>query len=173
MEGKWITPFRIHDQALMVRYDPDVLDAADRKEGASLGRREVFDSPKIVYRQTAAYVIAAVDTLGRCYRNSVHAIVFKPYNEAVAWAVCCYLNSRFFRGYYQAITGETRRTFPQVHLSSMRRMRVPLTLLDSENADTKALAELGPLASRPGDNRSVLAGIDALVDRVVAQAQRV
>lgn len=142
MEGKWITPYAIAEAPLWVRYSQASLSSADKKAGASLRESWIWDSPKIVYRQTAPHIIAAVDPVGLAARNSVHSIVLIEHDETVLYAVCAYLNSGSFRAYYQGATGETRKVFPQVHISSVKSMRIPVALLDPRHDLTIRLAAL-------------------------------
>lgn len=172
MEGKWISPFVIEIGRLWVRYSPRLLSAADRKAGASLREEWIFDSRKIVYRQTAPHIIAAVDTAGLCARNSVHSIVLKKHQEDVLYALCAYLNSASFRLYYQSSTGETRKVFPQVHISSMKQLRVPAALLDPEALATRELSALARRVSRVIDAGEVAPEREE-VERVLSEIESV
>jgi len=80
--------------------------------------------------------------VGLAARNSVHSIVLIEHDETVLYAVCAYLNSGSFRAYYQGATGETRMVFPQVHISSVKSMRMPVALLDPQHDLTIRLATL-------------------------------
>ncbi len=147
MEGNWIEPFHITRKRLWVRYDAARLTPDERKAGTSLREQWIFDSPKIVYRQTASHLIAALDHEGLCARNSVHCIVLKKYDETVLYALLAFLNSDVCRDYYQSLTGETRKTFPQVHVASVKRLRVPERILDPSHRDAKRLAQLAASVS--------------------------
>lgn len=179
MEGKWITPYTIVEAPLWVRYSPTSLSPADKKTGASLRESWIWDSPKIVYRQTAPYVIAAVDSVGLAARNSVHSIVLNEPSEVVLYALCAFLNSSPFRAYYQASTGETRKVFPQVHISSVKSLRVPTVLLDPVHPLTVQLAELsknissivspGEIESAQPPDEAILREVDSLIERLFAE----
>lgn len=176
IEGKWIEPFVITIKHLWVRYDPARLTAAERKSGASLREEWIFNSPKIVYRQTAPYIIAAVDPKGLCARNSVHSIVLKKHDDDILYALVAYLNSTFFREYYQSMTGETRKVFPQVHVSAVKKLRVPCCLLDPSDEKTRELAGLARKLSivrddcasgpKPQSNGEIRARIDSVIVEV-------
>lgn len=180
MEGKWISPFVIEIGSLWVRYSPRLLTTSDRKAGASLREKWIFESQKIVYRQTAPYIIAAVDSRGLCARNSVHSIVLKKHHEDVLYALCAYLNSASFRSYYQSSTGETRKVFPQVHISSMKQLRVPAVLTDPNAPATRRLSSMargfsrvvdpGGIAPKPEDVERVLADVESVVAELFAEA---
>ena len=153
VEGSNIQPLRLSDGALWVRYNPALLSGG--REGASLGSRAVFDAHKILYRQTASHPIAAVDTRGLCYRNSVHGVVLNEPNETVLWALCAYLNSQAVKQHHQTISGEVRRAFPQVHVATMKMLPVPAALLDPQHALATALEAAG----RAGDLDAVDAAL--------------
>ena len=135
LEGKWINPFKITPRKVWVK-------------SAEVASAQRFDVPKIIYRQTAPHIIAAVDTEGLCYLNSAHAIIPHKGDIPLLYALCAYLNSAPFKRRYQLLTGETRRTFPQVHVSSMKAIRVPKRLFDIEDSLTSMIAELGERLSR-------------------------
>jgi hypothetical protein len=127
LEGKWITPHKIRHRQLWIKTHDIPLKSR-------------FDEAKIMYRQTAPYLIAAVDLEGLCYLNSAHAIIPFSNNKVVLYALCAYLNSDLFKARYQLISGEIRRTFPQVHVSTMKKVRVPVVLFDSSQTLTINLA---------------------------------
>ena len=152
LEGKCILPFHICKPQLWVRYDPSMITPDQRRGGTSLRAPWVFDQPKIVYRQTAPCVIPAVDRAGLCSLNSVHQIILHDANETVLHALCGYLGSPWFNATYARITGETRRTFPQVHITSMKSMPVPRVLADAHASITQEMCRLAKrLATRPED----------------------
>jgi hypothetical protein len=181
MEGNWITPFRITRKQLWVRYDAARLTAEERKAGASLRERWIFDSPKIVYRQTAPQIIASIDREGLCARNSVHSMILKNHDDTVLFALVAFLNSEVCRDYYQAYTGETRKTFPQVHIAAVKRLRMPERILDATHPDTKRLAQLAESVSTNTDQpdavfersfSATIRKINELVARMAARTRR-
>jgi methylase of polypeptide subunit release factors len=156
MEGKWISAFRITRKRLWVRYDAARLTADERKAGASLREPWIFDAPKIVYRQTAPQIIAAIDRESLCARNSVHSMILKNHDDTVLFALVAFLNSEVCRDYYQAFTGETRKTFPQVHIAAVKKLRLPEHILDPTHPDTKRLAQLATGVSMNTDQRDTV-----------------
>jgi len=179
MEGGWITPFSITVRDLWVHYDQNELSPAEKKAGASLREAWIFDSPKIVYRQTAPRIIAAVDTERMCALNSVHSIVLKVHSDDVLYALLAYLNSSYMLKYYQAATGETRKVFPQVHARSVKSLLVPRVLADADASVTRQLSTLarsishigGGSPTKPKDQASkdtVVAQIDKIVEQLIA-----
>ena len=53
-----------------------------------------------------------------------------------------YLNSTVVKELYQSLSGETRQAFPQVHLSMMRTLPVPKSLLLHDHPTTCTMAKL-------------------------------
>jgi hypothetical protein len=129
LEGKDVDAFVIRAPRFFVRYAPERISEAERRRGTSLREKWIFDSPKIVYRQTAPRIIAAVDLDGRCALKSLQCIVLRKHDEKLLAALCTWLNSSECMEQYQARTGETRRVFPQVHVSAVKKLRVPRKLL--------------------------------------------
>ena len=168
LEGKDITAFRVATPRLAVRCNSDTLSKADNLAGASLRKPWIFHSPKIVYRQTAPRVIAAVDLQGRRTLNSCHNIILREHNEDVLYGLCAYLNSDFFRIYYQASTGETRVSFPQVHIASMKHLLVPKELFDPQSKNMQCIANLSRSLHRDDTDREAhLVQINALIQAIV------
>ena len=138
LEGKWITAFKIKKQPLWIKNIAlEQLASAKR-----------FNQQKIVYRQTAPHIIAAVDLEGLVYLNSAHAIMPHEEHEHCLYALCAYLNSEVFKQRYRLLSGETRRTFPQVHISTIKQIRVPKLLFKPNHPDCVKLAELAKSLSK-------------------------
>ena len=132
LEGKWVTDFKITKQALTIK--------TDAINSLSSGKR--FEQKKIIYRQTAPHIIAAVDLEGLVYLNSAHAIILHQYDETCLFALCAYLNSDTFKKRYRLLSGETRKTFPQVHISTIKQTRIPMLITDSSNEYCIQLANI-------------------------------
>lgn len=149
LEGKNIHPYAVTPAVLWVRMNPALL--ANGREGASLGSMAFFSRPKIICRQTAAHPIAAVDLQGHPYRNSAHGIALHEQDDTVLWALCAWLNAKPLHRHYQTVTGEVRRTFPQVHVASLRQLPVPKRLLNTEDTVVQALSALARQAASGDD----------------------
>lgn len=92
---------------------------------AQLRERAIFEHcPKILSRQTANTIIATIDT-NRFYPiNNVH-ITYPTSVEVDLYVVAALLNSKVVRWYYRKRTGETGKTFPQVHIYSLKQLPMP------------------------------------------------
>lgn len=142
IEGSNIRPLSLHWSGLWVDCSPTILSREDKRRGASLRQEWIFVSDKIVYRQTASKPIAAVDFHGHRCLNSVHNIVLKDPSQKVLIALCCYLNSTLCAEIYRGCSGESRKLFPQVHVSLMKTLPVPAFLFDETSPWTEKLVAI-------------------------------
>lgn len=132
--------FRVRPSDQTILYNPAEITAAERKAGASLRDPSIFLSPKIVSRQTADTIIAAIDLDGDFVAlNSVHCTRSLLGSLVELWGLLALLNCPLARLYYAIDGGETRELLPQVHISWL--MEFPLPHHASE-----VLAKLAPVA---------------------------
>lgn len=139
--GGDIAAFRLSAPAQWLWMSPNALDADDKRRGASLRQPWVFVPDRIVTRQTANRPIAAIERKGRPTLNSAHNIGLLEPNDTILKALCAFLNSDLAADLLRAASGEIRASFPQVHVATLRDLRVPAVLADPLHADTLALAE--------------------------------
>jgi len=132
LRGADIRPHMTLNPTLSIRYDPSLLSPEDRRRGSSLRDPRIFSGPRLVSRQTADRPIVAVELQERVALNSVHNLKYrKPQPEESLFALAAWLNSAALASRYQAISGETRGRFPQVHLATLRELPVPRILLEA------------------------------------------
>lgn len=167
LAGRDISPWQIRWGGQWVWYDPAGI-AALKAEGGYAFLREawLFDAPvKLVHRQTADRLIAALDTGGRyCCLNSCHLTIPKvpleqltvpgpgplsdaalaPYADPLL--LCALYNSGPLNRYYQLVYCETEATYPQVKTVNLRRLPVPRLPLEVRIA---ILEQATLLASAP------------------------
>jgi|GEM_PF-2147156 len=123
-----------------IDYNPNLIDVAARRAGASLRDPEIFNRPKVVTRQTADTLIAAVEPHGGIVAlNSVHCHQLLDAPVDLLWGLCAWLNAPLTRLYYALDGGEQRKVLPQVRIAWLRQLPVPREFL-------KCLRELAPLA---------------------------
>jgi len=128
IEGRNISPsgYIVNPPYHVIRYEPSGLSPKEKKSGASLRDPRIFESPKIVSRQTADTLIAGMDwdedlvTL-----NSVHTTRSIRGSTDELWGALALLNSPLARLYYAIDGGETRELLPQVHISWIRTFPLP------------------------------------------------
>lgn len=124
IEGHHVTPYHIEPSSETVDYDPSLLTADLRKQGASFRDPAIFLAPKLVNRQTASTLIFALDDKGYCSLNSVHNTRALDGKRSTLLYLLGLLNSGLLRFYYRNHTHETRRVFPQVHISALRQLPI-------------------------------------------------
>lgn len=97
---------------------------------AQLRRRENYDRPeKVISRQTASTLIATLDVDRYFPLNTVHSHFPKRENSPYSCRFLVgILNSRVLRFYYQKKSEEVGKVFPQVHISALRTLPVPVHL---------------------------------------------
>jgi methylase of polypeptide subunit release factors len=143
LTGRDIAPwgFCITHPTLAIRYDPSLVSRAEQKTGCSLRNPGIFQSPKLVSRQTANMPIVGIDLDQNHYTsNSVHNIrAIEPAHTPLLWGLMAYLNSPVTRLYYALSGGETRATLPQVRIAWLSRLPLP-------PGWQTLFAALGPLA---------------------------
>ncbi|MEO7993244.1 MAG: TaqI-like C-terminal specificity domain-containing protein [bacterium] len=180
--GRDVTPWRIEWSGSWIWYDPSAIARESEAGGYGFLREEwIFKaSPKLVHRQTADRLIAAVDTDQHYALNSCHCTIPKVrlplgdgpgllHDWALApltdpWLLCALYNSFALNTYYQLVFCEVEQTFPQVKTANIRLLPVPRALL--EVAGTLAL-EARDLAEMAGPWPNV-AGRARLDDRITS-----
>lgn len=84
--------------------------------------------PKIIWRQTASYIIATVDNIGYWFGRSVQAGIIKNEwkNKIDIYYLLALLNSKYFNYLYTQNVREAGRVFPQVKLGKVKILPVKL-----------------------------------------------
>ncbi|MEA2098013.1 MAG: N-6 DNA methylase, partial [Patescibacteria group bacterium] len=91
--------------------------------------------PKLIWRQTAQYPIAAVDKRGIWFGRSIQAATVKnTFKDKIALDYLAgLLNSKFMRWLYVQNVKETGRVFPQVKLANLRVLPIKLSDQETQN----------------------------------------
>jgi predicted RNA methylase len=156
VEGKDVKPFQLLPPRLAIDTDPALLTPELRRSGASFREAWIFESEKLVSRQTSPTLVFARDKEGGVHLvNSAHATGRHPGTEESLLYFLAVLNSSALRWYYARSSGETRRVFPQVHVSALRRLPVPR----GEERHDALVALARALEERP-DDRDALGSLD-------------
>jgi hypothetical protein len=99
--------------------------------------KEIYgQAPKILLRQTADHIIAAIDNRGIWFGRSIIAVTPVSQTEYVLKYFLGILNSKYFRWLYQRIVHERGRVFAQVKLSKLKQL--PIRTIDFSDATDKA-----------------------------------
>ena len=125
IEGGNVHRYSISASTRIIDYDSGLLTTDLKKRGASFREAWIFDPNKIVSRQTSDQLIAAIDDSDLVGLNSVHFTRLKEGSCYSLWFILACLNSRIMNEYYRIRYQETRTTFPQVHISTLRKLPIP------------------------------------------------
>lgn len=159
IEGEDVAPqgYCLRQPRRRIDYNASLIDAAARRAGTSLRDPEIFQQPKVVSRQTADTLIAAVEPTGGIVAlNSVHCHQMIDASDQSLWGLCAWLNAPLVRLYYALDGGEQRKVLPQVRIAWLRQLPVPRDIL-------LALCELAPIARRLAmNNPSMQSEIDRI-----------
>jgi hypothetical protein len=85
--------------------------------------RNLYQSPKVICRQTADTLIVTVDPYGHCVLNTI--IVIRP--DSPSWSPyfwAAILNSKLLRYVYQILVQEEERTFAEVKPVNLRKLPI-------------------------------------------------
>lgn len=181
--GYMIEAYACRWQNQYIWYDPVNLTKLEdsrtqgRERGLRLRSPAVFEHPKILSRQTADHIIAAMDEQGYYYMNTLHGTtVTDPAFDP--WYVLAMMNSALIRCWYAWRFAETGRSFAQVKIANLKQM--PVLLLNPElRAQIAALAQQAASMHQSGtDCRFLLNKIDDILysysglDRQAVQIMR-
>jgi hypothetical protein len=122
IRGRDIEPFRIRTAERYLIHDWKKLRSGERTVIAYPGLMEV--PVKILTRQTADRLVAALDRQGRYTAKSVHTLIVTDPHYTPEF-LCALLNSGVMTRIYRTLTGERGRTFAQVRVSDLRGLPVP------------------------------------------------
>lgn len=161
LEGKDVARWTVAEPRLWVRADPALLSPELRKRGASFRESWIFDQEKLVSRQTSPTLVFAREPRGHRALNSAHMTGLLPDAGVRLEAILALLNSSPLAWYYARSSGETRRVFPQVHVSALRKLPLPAALWDRPGAEAELVRLARALEDAPGE-ASLEARVDAL-----------
>ena len=128
--GKLLDKYQITDKTNEF-FNLTYKDVLKKNEAVSFSM-EAFNQPeKILWRQTASFVIAALDTKKRWFRNTLQcAWIKEEYRERIDLKyVIANLNSRYYQYLYFKIVNESvGRVFPQVKITHIKKL--PIKVID-------------------------------------------
>ncbi|MDI6703574.1 MAG: N-6 DNA methylase [bacterium] len=119
-----------------IKYDKRIEQDPKPKEGrpfnCQLRDEYIFLRKKIITRQTADRLIGTLDTCQFYTRNSIHNTFLHPSQERnfELEYILGIINSRLMTWYYQKLTQEASRVFPQVHIMDLKEL--PIKRVDLE-----------------------------------------
>ena len=139
-------------------------------EQVSFNKEAFARKDKIIWRQTAPYPIATIDTNYIWFRNTIQcAWVREEYSSKISMlAFLAIINSSYIRFLYNRLVQESGRVFPQVKLTHLKKL--PIVLPDGQlGKDLAVLADkiLNTKRDNPSADTSLCESeIDNLVYRL-------
>jgi len=131
LKGRDIQKWHVLPPSNFLRYDYDKL--LDKGIDTLRFSHEFLEKkPKIVYRQTANNIIAAIDTSGCYLDKTVHLIVpRRSWENCPASLLLGLLNSKLFAYLYSYLSQETEgRAFAQVKTTYIKKLPIPAVMPD-------------------------------------------
>lgn len=127
--GKDIKPFSLEWSGLFVNYDASAVDKS-KGEYCFLREERIFlAEKKLVNRQTARRLIAALDDEQYYALNSCHLTLIEDDRLDIMYLLSLY-NSDLLNFYYSAVFRDTEKVFPQVKTANVEKL--PLKFGDPE-----------------------------------------
>jgi adenine-specific DNA-methyltransferase len=163
LKGRDIRKWYFQEPSNFLKHDfENLLDDADtlRYSPAFLSQM-----PKIIYRQTANTIIAAIDPDGHYLDKTVHLIVPKKnWNVCSVKLLLALLNSKLFAYFYPYLSQETEgRAFAQVKTTYIKKLPIPLSA--SSNAIDSLVNRI--LEAKQQDVEADVSKLEREIDRLV------
>ncbi|MBS1646243.1 MAG: N-6 DNA methylase [Bacteroidetes bacterium] len=137
LEGKDINRYCTNWKGLWINYDPTIrgriklkdLDTKQNKIDFALRDSRIFNTPKIIIRQTSDKIIATLDEKQYISRHSTHCILndFEPIDLKFLLGI---LNSKLIDFVYGKLMPEKGKAFAEVKAINVKQL--PICLLDSK-----------------------------------------
>jgi len=161
LRGKDINNYQLSWDHFWVRYDRDFADS-DKGEYCFLRDERIFkENPKILTRQTADRIVAALDETGFYALNTIHVTL--PLNGGMDLKTLLTLyNSKLLNYYYRLVFPDTERVFPQVKTVNVEKLPLP-----APNGETGRLGVLADklIRTSPSNGASVK-NSDKILDEI-------
>jgi hypothetical protein len=136
-------------------------------ETASFSESTFNVTPRIIWRQTASFLRATIDTECRWFRNTIQcAYIKEAYKGKLdVHYVLGVINSRFIAHAYNALVKEAGRVFPQVKLTHVKKL--PMAIPDK--AEQKEIVDLVKkiLAAKQRDAGADVSALEREIDELV------
>ncbi|MGL4677603.1 MAG: Eco57I restriction-modification methylase domain-containing protein [Brevinema sp.] len=117
---------------------PYISNSLSDNERVVLNKEYFSIAPKLIWRQTAPYLIATIDTKGVWFGRSIQSATIKEkYSYFSYYFILGIFNSKYYRNLYIQSTKEVGRVFPQVKFEKLKYLPIPN--LDLNNKKDKTL----------------------------------
>ncbi|MEW6410926.1 MAG: N-6 DNA methylase [Candidatus Zixiibacteriota bacterium] len=121
--GKLIDRYWISDQSNEC-FNLDYKAVLKPDESVSFSREAFAENNKLLWRQTASYLRATIDTKGRWFRNTIQCAWIKPAYKGevdLKYALAVF-NSSYVRYKYNQLVQESGRVFPQIKIGKVKKL---------------------------------------------------
>jgi SAM-dependent methyltransferase len=154
VSGGQIQHHKIKWQGHYLNVDPEILFGGGFDAS-------IIDNPKVLLRQTADRLIAAVDTQGLYHLNNVHSFapIDKPEIDSCAF-LAALMNSRLWLYLYQSKSRERKRALAQIDIEMVESMPLPGT---NQRLDDAIKLGMGLWTRQNTDKGAVSRAIDRIV----------
>ena len=137
-----------------------------RNERVVLNHKFFGITPKLIWRQTAPHLTAALDERGIWFGRSIQAGVIKTPKRYLDYRfICGVLNSTYLRYKYDRLVKESGRVFPQVKWAKIRRLAIPDIPEDEQQAIINLVDHI--LAAKAADAAADTSALDREIDQIV------
>ena len=139
-------------------------DSLRENERVILNEEYFTKAPKLIWRQTAPYPIATIDSNGIWFARSVQAGVITDDSFSYEY-ILALLNSSYLRFLYSNVVKESGRVFPQVKLTKLKSLPIKKATKNEQLPLVELVQEILALKKQnpQADTTSLEAQIDELV----------
>ncbi|MBW2321268.1 MAG: Eco57I restriction-modification methylase domain-containing protein, partial [Deltaproteobacteria bacterium] len=128
-----IKRYQLNWNGKWVNYDPQLINK-NKGEYAGLGKKEYFETPKLVVRRTGDYILAALDNKGYYFSNNVFVCLPKPGSSLDMKYVLGVLNSNVATWFYRKIQPRKGKLFAELKINVLK--QIPLKVVSKKKQNT-------------------------------------
>ena len=133
LEGKDVNRYSLTWKGLYINYDKNLkktidlskLQTRQKKIDFALRDEKIFNSEKIIIRQTSDRIIACLDSDQYISRHSTHCIV-NEFEKIDLRFLLAILNSKLINYVYQNVVGEKGKAFAEVKGINVKQLPIPI-----------------------------------------------
>jgi len=173
LEGKNINKYSIVWKGLWVNYDLNLKKTIDvkqlktkqKKVDFALRDRRIFDSPKIIIRQTSDRIISSLDINGFITRHSTHCLV-NDFDRIDLKLVLAQLNSKLVNFYYNYLIPEKGKVFAEVKGINIKQ----IPICENPNINQSIIDKVSLILTLKQENPKIdITNIENEIDQLVYQ----
>ena len=139
-------------------------DSLRENERVALNKEYFTKAPKLIWRQTAPYPIATIDSKGVWFARSVQAGIITDDSFSYEY-ILALLNSSYLRFLYSNIVKESGRVFPQVKLTKLKSLPIKKATKDEQLPLVELVQKI--LSLKKENHAKDVTGLEAEIDELV------